>query len=85
MGVNRPIAQSRTDCGARQRPAEIESALTAIGSEPGGRLIMMPDAFTTVHRQLIILLVAARYALPAIYPHRYQAVDGGSLWYGVAT
>jgi putative tryptophan/tyrosine transport system substrate-binding protein len=29
----------------------------------------MPDAFNTVHRQLIILL-AARYSLPAIYPYR---------------
>jgi hypothetical protein len=44
-------------------PAEIESAVTAIGREPGGGLIVMPDAFTTVHRQLIILL-AARYAFP---------------------
>ena len=65
-------------------PAEIESAVTAIGREPGGGLIVMPDAFTTVHRQLIILL-AARYALPAIYPYRYQAVDGGLLSYGVDT
>jgi hypothetical protein len=38
----------------------------------------MPDAFMTVHRQLIILL-AARYSLPAIYPYRYQAAEGGLL------
>ena len=36
----------------------------------------------TVHRQLIILL-SARHALPAIYPYRYQAVEGGLLSYGV--
>ena len=42
----------------------------------------MPDAFTTVHRQLIILL-SARHALPAIYPYRYQALEGGLLSYGV--
>jgi putative ABC transport system substrate-binding protein len=42
----------------------------------------MPDAFMTVHRQLIILL-SARHALPAIYPYRYQAVEGGLLSYGV--
>src|SRR5690349_5742473 len=35
-------------------------------------------AFMTVHRQLIILL-AARYSLPAIYPYRYQAAEGGLL------
>jgi putative ABC transport system substrate-binding protein len=47
-------------------------------------VIVMPDAFTTVHRQLIILL-AARHGLPAIYPYRYEAVDGGLLSYGVDT
>ena len=65
-------------------PAEIESAMTAIGRAPGSSLIVMPDAFTTVHRQLIILL-AARHALPAIYPYRYEAADGGLLSYGVDT
>src|SRR5262245_66433736 len=44
----------------------------------------MPDAFNTVHRQLIILLTA-RHSLPAIYPYRDQAVDGGLLSYGVDT
>jgi putative tryptophan/tyrosine transport system substrate-binding protein len=35
-----------------------------------------------VHRQLIILL-SARHGLPAIYPYRYQAMEGGLLSYGV--
>jgi putative ABC transport system substrate-binding protein len=73
-----PIAARVNDAG------EIESAVAAMAREPGGSLIVMPDAFTTVHRQLIILL-AARYALPAIYPYRYQAVEGGLLSYGVDT
>jgi putative tryptophan/tyrosine transport system substrate-binding protein len=73
-----PIAVRVNDAG------EIEGAVAAIGREPDGSLIVMPDAFTTVHRQLIILL-AARYALPAIYPYRYQAVEGGLLSYGVDT
>jgi hypothetical protein len=42
----------------------------------------MPDAFNTVHRQLIILL-SARHGLPAIYPYRYQAIEGGLMSYGV--
>jgi putative tryptophan/tyrosine transport system substrate-binding protein len=62
--------------------AEVASAIAALAREPDGSLIVMPDAFTTVHRQLIILL-SARYALPAIYPYRYQAVEGGLLSYGV--
>jgi putative ABC transport system substrate-binding protein len=73
-----PIAARVNDAG------EIESAVAAMAREPGGSLIVMPDAFTTVHRQLIILL-AARHALPAIYPYRYQAVEGGLLSYGVDT
>ena len=64
--------------------SEIESAVAALARKPGGSLIIMPDAFNTVHRQLIILL-AARHALPAIYPYRYQAVEGGLLSYGVDT
>ena len=63
---------------------EIASTVAAMAREPGGSLIIMPDAFTTVHRQLIILL-AARHALPAIYPYRYEAADGGLLSYGVDT
>jgi putative ABC transport system substrate-binding protein len=61
---------------------EIASTVAEVAREPGGSLIVMPDAFMTVHRQLIILL-SARYALPAVYPYRYQAVEGGLLSYGV--
>jgi putative ABC transport system substrate-binding protein len=68
---------------ARTKDAEeIAGAIAAMAREPGGSLIIMPDAFTTVHRQLIILL-SARYALPAVYPYRYQAIEGGLLSYGV--
>jgi putative ABC transport system substrate-binding protein len=74
----KPIAASVNDA------AEIESAVTGVANDPGGSLIVMPDAFTTVHRQLIILL-AARHGLPAIYPYRYQAVEGGLMSYGVDT
>jgi putative tryptophan/tyrosine transport system substrate-binding protein len=65
-------------------PAGIESALTALGAAPGGSLIVMPDAFTTVHRELIIEL-AARFRLPAIYPYRYHPASGGLMSYGVDT
>ena len=61
---------------------EIANAVAVMAREPGGSLIIMPDAFTTVHRQLIILL-SARHGLPAIYPYRYQAMEGGLLSYGV--
>src|SRR5438034_7273714 len=75
LGVE-PIVARVTDAN------EIESAVAALARKPGGSLIIMPDAFNTVHRQLIILLTA-RHSLPAIYPYRYQAVEGGLLSYGV--
>jgi putative ABC transport system substrate-binding protein len=61
--------------------AEIDQALVAVSGEPKGALIVSPDAFTTTNRGLIISL-AARYRLAAIYPYRYFAADGGLLSHG---
>ena len=63
-------------------PAEIESTIAKLGSEPGSGLIVMPDNFTSVHRELIISLVA-QFRIPTIYPYRYFADEGGLLSYGV--
>ena len=41
---------------------------------------MLPDATTSVHSNLIIEL-AARHRLPAVYPYRYYAQAGGILAY----
>jgi putative ABC transport system substrate-binding protein len=60
---------------------EIDRALVAASGEPKGGLIVSPDPFTTGNRGLIISL-AARYRLPAIYAYRYFAIDGGLLSYG---
>ena len=45
-------------------------------------LIVAPDVFTRVHRQLIVTL-AARHRLPAIYPFRYFIAEGGLISYGI--
>jgi putative ABC transport system substrate-binding protein len=45
---------------------EIEAAIIALGREPGGGLVVMPDPFVGVHRALIIL-AAARNNVPAVY------------------
>jgi putative tryptophan/tyrosine transport system substrate-binding protein len=63
-------------------PAEIESSMARLGREPGVGLIVMADNFTTVHRDVIISL-AARYRLPAVYPYRYFADGGGLISYGI--
>jgi putative ABC transport system substrate-binding protein len=60
---------------------EIETAMIALGREPGGGLVVMGDPFTTVHRASIIL-AAARNNVPAVYPASYFARDGGLLSYG---
>ena len=63
-------------------PAEFEPVLAELAREPGGGLIIDPDAFTSSHRQLIIEL-AARYQLPAIYSRRFFSTDGGLASYGI--
>ena len=60
---------------------EIETAITALGSEPGGGLVVMPDVFTTVHRAPIIS-AAARNNVPAVAFFSAFARDGGLLSYG---
>src|SRR6516162_11822136 len=65
-----------------RNPAEIESTIAKLGSEPRSGLIVMPDNFTSVHRELIISL-AAQFRIPTIYPYRYFADEGGLLSYGV--
>jgi putative ABC transport system substrate-binding protein len=60
---------------------EIETAIIALGREPGGGIVPMPDAFTGAHRAPIIL-AAARNNVPAVYPLSYFARDGGLLSYG---
>ena len=42
---------------------------------------MLPDASTLLHRDLIIAR-AAQHRLPAVYPFRYFAVNGGLVSYG---
>jgi putative tryptophan/tyrosine transport system substrate-binding protein len=61
--------------------AEIETAITTLAREPGGGLVVMPDAFTTVHRAPIIS-VAARNNVPAVYSQSAFATEGGLLSYG---
>jgi putative tryptophan/tyrosine transport system substrate-binding protein len=62
--------------------AEIEAAIIALGREPGGGLIVMPDIFTQAHRALIIS-AAARNNVPAVYTLSDFVKDGGLLSYGV--
>jgi len=61
--------------------AEIERVITSLGREPGGGLVVPVDAFTSNHRELIILL-AARNSVPTVYSQSRPIRDGGLLSYG---
>ena len=61
--------------------ADFETVIAAQAREPNGGLIVMPDGFMNVYRAEIILL-AARHRLPAVYPWRFFAEQGGLLSYG---
>jgi putative ABC transport system substrate-binding protein len=65
-----PIAIEAHDDG------ELERSVADFAAKPASGLIILPDAFTTGYRDLIVAL-AARYRLPAVYPLRVFAASGG--------
>jgi len=60
---------------------EIERAITAFARQPNGGMIVTAAALAQIHRSVIIAL-AARHRLPAVYPGSLYVVDGGLLSYG---
>jgi putative ABC transport system substrate-binding protein len=60
---------------------EIETAIIALGREPGGGLVVLPDAFVEAHRAPLIS-AAARNNVPAVYGLSSSVRDGGLLSYG---
>jgi putative ABC transport system substrate-binding protein len=60
---------------------EIEPAISALGREPGGGIVVIPDVFTTTLRASIIS-AAARTHVPAVYWQSAFVRDGGLLSYG---
>jgi putative tryptophan/tyrosine transport system substrate-binding protein len=72
------IEASSTPVHARD---EIEGVIAAQARNPGGGLLVMPDVFNDANRELIIAL-AARLGVPAIYPRAVFAESGGLIAYG---
>ncbi len=85
---SRPFIESATKLKVQPITAEvhdrseIENAVMKLGRESGSGLILVPDNFMSVHRDLIISLTA-QFRIPAIYPYRYFAEAGGLVSYGV--
>ena len=62
-------------------PMEMERAIVAFARSANGGLIVTASPASVTHRKLIIAL-AARHRLPAVYAFRFMAADGGLISYG---
>jgi putative ABC transport system substrate-binding protein len=72
----------RASVAAVRSESDIEVAMRDLGREPGGGLIDLANSFTFLHRKLILAL-AARYEIPAIYSIGKSVEEGGLISYGV--
>jgi putative tryptophan/tyrosine transport system substrate-binding protein len=61
--------------------AEIDSAIGDLAREPSAILVVLPDAFTATHRDVIVSS-ARRHHVPAVCPYRFFAEAGCPLSYG---
>jgi putative ABC transport system substrate-binding protein len=64
-----------------ENAADIERAIASFARAPDGGLLLTPDSTTLTHRDLVIAL-AARHRLPAVYPFRVFVTAGGLMAYG---
>ena len=84
----RPIEAAAPALGIRsivsplRETAEIERIVLDLSQMPNSGLIFLPDAFTSVHRETMVTLVA-RHRVPATYPLRSFSTAGGLMSYGV--
>jgi putative ABC transport system substrate-binding protein len=61
--------------------SDLDRVFDSLARETNGGLIVLPDISMTNHREVIIAL-AARHRVPAVYPFRYFAASGGLMSYG---
>ena len=64
-----------------ENDGDIERSLDTFARQPHGGLLLPPDATTLTHRDLVIAL-AARHHLPAVYAFRVFVIAGGLMYYG---
>ena len=62
--------------------ADIERVIIAIASVPNSAMVVLPDSTTSVNSDLIVAL-AARHRLPAVYSFKYIVRAGGLMSYGI--
>jgi putative ABC transport system substrate-binding protein len=87
LGQFAAIQSAASSLGMELRPidvrnaGEIERAVTTFAQAPNGGLVLGNTQFAFIHRELIIGL-AARHRLPAVYPYRSLVAIGGLVSYG---
>jgi putative ABC transport system substrate-binding protein len=90
IGEFSAIQSAASSAGVELTPIEVrdtgalDRAVAAFARVSNGGLIVLTGPVTAAHRDLIIAL-AARHRLPAVYPFRYYASEGGLLSYGPST
>ena len=84
FGAIQAVAQS---LGVELRPVdtrdagEIERSIASFARAANGGLIVTPSASVSAHHDLIVML-AARHKLPAVYSSRPMVIGGGLICYG---
>jgi putative ABC transport system substrate-binding protein len=64
--------------------ADIERAITTFATVPNGSMVVLPDSTTNLSKNTdLIIALAARNRIPAIYSNRYQIPAGGLMSYGI--
>jgi putative ABC transport system substrate-binding protein len=63
-----------------ENAADIERVIGSFAREPNGGLVLLPNSESVLHRDLVIAL-AARHRLPAVYPYRFFVAAGGLMSY----
>jgi putative ABC transport system substrate-binding protein len=62
---------------------ELQGAIAKVADKPSGAIIFIPDGFVISNRTAVITQ-ATKYHLPAIYPFRFFATEGGLASYGIS-
>jgi putative tryptophan/tyrosine transport system substrate-binding protein len=70
-----------TNAAPVRTDAEVETVVASLGRDGDGALLVIQDSFTIAHRQAIIRTTES-HRVPAIYPDRVFADDGGLMAYG---
>ena len=79
--ISKPLGMSVTGLGVRDA-ADIERVLKDFAQEPNGGLIVTPSPLTATKRDVLID-VADKVKLPAVYPFRFYVESGGLVSYGI--